>query len=560
MSAWLPPHVELRSREGIATTHAALRLDPAPSRDISGAIESEIKRVNLISNVMASPPVVGKVARMAGIDADRIATSARSDENVPAALGEPDNERHANQLLLSRDPYKLEIQARATVPIFDIYTQAPTVRGAEDLANASIAAVNLYLRELAKERGVAGPQPVALQQLGSAQGALLDPLAPIKIGLLTFIVVFAVTAGLLYALVQVRRGWLLGPSAAASTSGRDAEPEGSAPGEGGDWPHTTRTLPWLIAGFIAMLWLVPVNAIWLEASLPIDLKLDRIVVPVIVLVWLLSLAAKGPGAPRWRFTRVHAAIAGFVAVAFISVVLNATYLNQTLELAVAIKKLVLLGAFFSIFLVISSALRPREVRPFLTFILVLATICGIGILWEYRFESNLFYAWSAKLLPSVFHATPLTVEIRRHRTACGDRAGGPRPRGGRDARDGPAHRAGPADAVRGVEEEGSLRPRDLRAARSDGRHLPQERAAGSPFGLRGARLLPSPRADQTGAARDRHPPGDSDSRPLGTGVGARTVQAPQARGRDGQRPGLRLRRDQARRPQPSRVRARVRLI
>lgn len=408
-----PPGIELKSREGIAITHAALQFHPPPRRDINGAIESQIKRANLIGNVMASPAVLNQVARLEGVDPDRITGSERTNEDVPATLVEPDNERHANQILVSHDPYKLEIQARSTVPILDIYSQAPSVSEAKAFAEAIIRATNAYLGDLSADHHVAGPQPVALKQLGPAQGALLDPLAPLKIGVLTFLVAFGITAGSFYALVRIRRGWLVGPMPdlnRESGSESKAKPASSRSDDGGDWPHTTRTLPWLIAGFIAMLWLVPVNAIWLEVSLPIDLKLDRLVVPVIVLIWLLSLAAKGPGAPRLRFTRVHAAILGFVAVAFLSVVVNATYLNQTLELAVAIKKLVLLAAFVSVFLVISSVIRPSEVRAFLTFILILATICAVGILWEYRFETNLFYAWSAKLLPSVFHAAPLTVE------------------------------------------------------------------------------------------------------------------------------------------------------
>ena len=99
----------------------------------------------------------------------------------------------------------------------------------------------------------------------------------------------------------------------------------------------------MIAAFIAMLWLVPFNAVALDVSLPIDLKLDRLVLPVIVLTWVLALAFGGPGAPRWRFTPIHAGVAVFAAVAGLSVVLNAEDLDRTLVLGLSIKKLTLLA-------------------------------------------------------------------------------------------------------------------------------------------------------------------------------------------------------------------------
>ena len=103
----------------------------------------------------------------------------------------------------------------------------------------------------------------------------------------------------------------------------------------------------------------------LNASLPIDLNLDRLVLPVIVLTWVVALAAGGPGAPRWRFTPIHAALAAFALVAGLSVVLNAGALDRTLVLDLSVKKLTLLLAYLSFFVVVASAVRPAEVPAFL---------------------------------------------------------------------------------------------------------------------------------------------------------------------------------------------------
>jgi hypothetical protein len=66
-----------------------------------------------------------------------------------------------------------------------------------------------------------------------------------------------------------------------------------APTTAGDWPRTTRVLPWMLAAFIAVLWVVPFNSIGLTVSLPIDLHFDRLVLPIIAGTWLLTIAVGG---------------------------------------------------------------------------------------------------------------------------------------------------------------------------------------------------------------------------------------------------------------------------
>ena len=48
-----------------------------------------------------------------------------------------------------------------------------------------------------------------------------------------------------------------------------------------DWPRTTRVLPWSVAGLITMFWLTPFDKIELAIPAPIDLTLDRLVLPVV---------------------------------------------------------------------------------------------------------------------------------------------------------------------------------------------------------------------------------------------------------------------------------------
>ncbi len=161
-------------------------------------------------------------------------------------------------------------------------------------------------------------------------------------------------------------------------------------------------LPWTLAGFIALIWLVPFNTLALNVSLPIDLSLDRIVLPVVAIFWVLALVARGTVAPRLRLTWIHTALGVFLIIALLSVVLDARYLNQTLELDLSLKKLPLLVSYVSLFVITASAVRREEVPAFLSFTLLLAVVCALGMIYEYRSEQNLFWNLSDTLLPGPF--------------------------------------------------------------------------------------------------------------------------------------------------------------
>jgi hypothetical protein len=398
----VPPSIEKRQLEiGVGVTHALV--DYPPSADDRTVVDglnlyedvaALAQRTGGLAHLMASPQVVKQTGQRLGVDAEDISAETEITDSVPRSLVEPNSERRANELLNSADPYRLNIQARSGLPMIDIYTQAPTPDQARRLADVSIEAFNERLRDLAVAREVPRASRVRLTQLGAARAGPADSSAPKLIALLTWLVVFGLCCGLIVLAVRIRRGWR-GGSAASSPPERGREGTD-------DWPHTTRPLPWLIAGFIGILWLVPFNQVALNASLPIDLKLDRLVLPIIVLIWLVALAAGGPNAPRWRFTAIHAGVAAFALAAGLSVVLNAGELNQALVFGLSIKKLSLLAAYVAFFVVVASAVRRSEVRAFLSLILGLAVVCALGVIWEYRVGYNVFYEWTSGLLGGVF--------------------------------------------------------------------------------------------------------------------------------------------------------------
>jgi hypothetical protein len=401
-------------------------------------------RADLLARVASSAPAVDRIAKRAGIPADDIAAVSPVTASVQSALTEPGSEQRARELLLASKRYRLEIMNRPQMPLLDIYAQAPSAAEAERLAGAAVIGLRDELRAQARAKGLDPRRQVRLEQLGNARGAVINPGVELKLAVLTFFIAFCLSCAALFVLVAAlsrRRHGASAPAAdpAADVAGgavavtaataappvrvRWPQPAGAGAGgalalptsvprlrmaidsfatHGGDWPRTTRALPWMLAIFMAILWLVPFDSIQLAISLPIDLKFDRLVLPFIFVTWVLALCAGGPDAPRLRMTSIHLAVAAFVAVAALSVVLDAIDLNQSLELDTSLKKLPLLIAYLSIFVMTASVVRRTEVQAFFKYTLGLAVICALGMIWEYRVGNNLFFDWSGKLLPGVF--------------------------------------------------------------------------------------------------------------------------------------------------------------
>ena len=417
----LPPKVSSRQIDiATASTRLAVDLQRRPllvdGLTNDGEYQALVRRAVLVGSLISSPPVVERIAREAGLDPEQLAATTPVTAEVEAAFTAPDSERRAAQIAGQRKPYQLEIQPEGSLPTLEVYAQAPSVREAERLADAVLPAVAAYLDELARKDGVRPGRHVRLEQLGPTRGAIVNGGARGLIAGLTFFFVLTTTCLMALGVARMRRSRhgrrsetaaAAAALAAAAPARRTPAPEPtSAPrrvvARAGDWPRTGRMLPWMVAVMIAVLFLVPFNDIQLDVSLPIDLKLDRLILPFIVGTWALVLALGGPAAPKVRMTQIHVALGAIVVVACLSLVLEARGLNQTLEFDTSIKKLTLLASYVSLFVVVASVVRRTEVHAFLTYTLMLATACALGMIAEYRFEYNPFFAISDALLPSIF--------------------------------------------------------------------------------------------------------------------------------------------------------------
>ncbi len=165
------------------------------------------------------------------------------------------------------------------------------------------------------------------------------------------------------------------------------------------WPHTTRFLPWCLAGLLVLIWLVPFSNIEPPLSLPIDATIDWPILAAVIGLWAatVGLAAK-TWRPSLRLTGLHVAVGALFVVVVASVALNAEVLANLGELSIATKKTLELSLYAFLFVLVASIVRPREVPHFVSLLLGLALVTALATTFEYRFESNPFYDWTQSFL------------------------------------------------------------------------------------------------------------------------------------------------------------------
>lgn len=165
-------------------------------------------------------------------------------------------------------------------------------------------------------------------------------------------------------------------------------------------------MPWLIAGFLTALCLVPLDSVKLSVSLPFDPTFDRILLIGVGLIWVLSLAAAGDARPRIpRLGVVGYALWFWVLSAFISIMVSLPNLVLEAEFELALKKVLLLLTYVGFFFMVVSVVKPGEIQAFVTLWIGLSCVLAIGAIWQRQTGTNVFQQWTAAVLPGIFDVT-----------------------------------------------------------------------------------------------------------------------------------------------------------
>jgi hypothetical protein len=290
--------------------------------------------------------------------------------------------------------YRLLVDFDGVRPMITLYGQAPTERAAVAIVNSARSQLLAYVSKHERPFHLSPAKRTVIRPLGGTTGGVVDPGASQQLLAVIFALVFVLGGGLV---VFLQRRAHMPPRWARARRRAVMEP----PDDDLDlWPHTRRFLPWSMAGFMAMLFLVPIDAILQPLNgLPIVPTLDRIFLCAIVIGWLIALrCSRGSVRPRVRFTRVHVMVFLFAGICFAGVALNGADLAVYQEVMPTVKKLVLLLAFVTFFVVAASVIRPGEVRPLLKLMIGLGVVCAIGTIIERQTRFNIFYsAWNGVL-------------------------------------------------------------------------------------------------------------------------------------------------------------------
>lgn len=178
------------------------------------------------------------------------------------------------------------------------------------------------------------------------------------------------------------------------------------------WPHTSRILPWLLAGFLVLLFLVPITEVQLDIPSPVDADVDRFALAGAIAIWILAAClGRRPPLRVERPQLFFWATLAFVCIALISLVMNIADLTSHDLLDLAQNRLALLISLvvFGFFAV--AAMRPSEVTNFSVLVIVLASITAVGIIWEGRFGYNVFYTLIGHIFDPIGSVTGSPTDI-----------------------------------------------------------------------------------------------------------------------------------------------------
>ncbi len=343
---------------------------------------------------LQSAGVTQAAARAAGIPGQKV--EASGPFTLLLNLGEP----VASGPTAPPDPrvnpnYRLLVDVNGAQPMISIYAQAPTTKAAIAIVDTARQVLLQHLSEV--EKGIHVPREVrvTLRPLGPTTGGVVDPGVELQLIALVFLVVLVLGLAGMHWLEHRKAN-----RARIAAELAELDPLEEVPARADDWPHTTRVLPWLVAIFLATIFLVPIDAMSVPLHLGAEGNPDRVLLLLTLGLWIpVLLVGSKKVRPRVRFTRIHLWVLVFLGLCFLSVAVNGNMLAIYTEVSPTVKKLVLLVSFVMFFVLASSIIRPREVPKLIGFMVILGVIVAVATIIESKTRFNVFYTLWEKVAP-----------------------------------------------------------------------------------------------------------------------------------------------------------------
>lgn len=197
-----PPGVHSRQYEvGVASARVLVDTPTSDLIDVAPKGSDTLAgRATLLANLMVDGVVENAIAKRAGLRPDELIGVAGSAENDPTAP-KPGPRDHMLTTSVALDG------SGDQLPIIMIDTQAPDVKGAERLANASVAGLKAYLDSQALVQSVPQGRRLRVTGLGAAQAGVGKRGPSHMLALIVMVFIFAIGCGVVLIVQALLRDW-----------------------------------------------------------------------------------------------------------------------------------------------------------------------------------------------------------------------------------------------------------------------------------------------------------------------------------------------------------------
>lgn len=155
---------------GAASTQILVESPRSSLAAINQDMTPLVLRAAVYARFMTSEPVQGAIGRRAGVPGTRIAVEAPVDPTGPEGATQPPAERRSSELVSEGRQYRLFVQNELSLPILDVFSQAPDTATALRLADAAASGLRDSIARIEDTQGVAPRDRIRIVQLGKATG------------------------------------------------------------------------------------------------------------------------------------------------------------------------------------------------------------------------------------------------------------------------------------------------------------------------------------------------------------------------------------------------------
>jgi hypothetical protein len=207
----LPPGLSPRSLEmATAVTHVLVDTPSSAMVDLrqdTYSVDDLKDRAVVLGNVIASSSVEARISQRAHLPPGVLRIQAPLTPAQSSPPVDSQNARHTTDILKSTDQYRIELTANPTVPMIDVYAQAPDAETAATLANGAVDELKIYLAGVVAKQNTPTRYQIRPVQLGRATGVVINRGVKWQAALIAFLLTLGIASASVTFLARVRAGW-----------------------------------------------------------------------------------------------------------------------------------------------------------------------------------------------------------------------------------------------------------------------------------------------------------------------------------------------------------------